>query len=237
MAQSLRTIGLLGGMTYHSTILYYSMVNAHVQHVRGGQNAASLVMHSFNFAEMAGLFKNNEWQKVTGKFVDAAKNMKAAGARGIVIGCNIGHKVAREVEHGVGLPVLHIVTPTADALRRRGIKRIAFLATGTAMREDFIHGQLSAQAGVEVLLPSDSDINAIDSIIFKELSVGKVTHDTKELFSRVIGELLSKGAEGVVLACTDLQFVVSPEDVSAPVFDTLELHAKWLAEWSMREEE
>lgn len=220
-------------MTYHSTILYYSQINAHIQRVRGGTQAASLVLHSFNFADISALFAAGRWDTVAHRFIDAARHMKAAGVTGIAIGCNIGHKVAKEVEDGVGLPVLHIASFTAQALKEQRLQKVALLATRTAMEAGFIKDPLANAAGVEVLVPEKSDRDAMDEAIFKELGAGIVTENTKALMFRVLDELIQKGAEAVVLACTDLQFVLKPEDISVPVFDTLELHTKGLAEWAM----
>ena len=229
----MRTLGLLGGMTYHSTILYYSQINAHIQRVRGGTHAANLILHSFNFAEISALFAAGHWDTVSRKFIDAAGHMKAAGATGIVIGCNIGHKVAPEVENGVGLPVLHIADFTAQAVKEKGLRKVALLATRTAMEAGFIKDRLAEVAGVEILVPEKKDRDAMDEAIFKELGAGVVTEDTKVMMSRVVDELVQKGAEGVILACTDLQFVLKPEHISVPVFDTLELHTRGIAEWAL----
>jgi aspartate racemase len=231
----MRTIGILGGMTYHSTILYYSQINAHVQRTKGGVNAASLILHSFNFANISALFAGNQWDAVASNFIDTAKHMKAAGAGAIAIGCNIGHKVAEKVEDGVGLPVLHIAEFTAQSVREKNLKKVGLLATKAAMDGDFISGPLSERAGVEVLVPAVEDRASIDAAIFQELALGSVSAETKSLMERVVHELVDQGAEGVVLACTDLQFVLKPENVSVPLFDTLELHAKGLAEWAIRD--
>jgi aspartate racemase len=232
----MKTIGLLGGMSYHSTILYYSQINAHVQRVRGNPHAASLVLHSFNFAETSALFAAGHWDVVSSRFIEAARHLKAGGAQGIAIGCNIGHRVAAEVEAGVGLPLLHIAEFTARAVRERGLRKVGLLATRAAIEGDFIRKPLSESGGVQVLVPGAADTKAIDEIIFTELSAGVVTDATKEMFARVVRGLVDDGAEAIVLACTDLQFVLKPETVSVPVFDTLELHAKGIADWALEED-
>ncbi|ROT41295.1 aspartate racemase [Sodiomyces alkalinus F11] len=210
----MKTIGLLGGMSYHSTTIYYTQINAHVQRLRGGVNAASLILHSFNYADTSRLFAANDWDGIAAKFMAAAAHLEAAGADGIAIGCNIGHKVAPRLEAAVGLPV-------------------ALLATKAVMDGDFITSRLAERAGVEVLLPRQEDRVAIDAAVFGELAVGKVTPEITGLITRVVDELVAQGAEAVVLACTDLQFVLTPENVKVPLLDTLEIHAKGLAEWSV----
>lgn len=231
----MKTIGFLGGMTYHSTTLYYSLINGHIQRTLGGSASASLIMHSFNHAETAALFSVNNWGAVADKFIDATKHLKAAGAQGVAIGCNIGHKVAEQVEAGAGLPVLHIADFAAKAVKERGLKKVALLATRTAMEDDFIKGRLSEKAGVEVLIPGQEERIAINKAVFDELGAGIVTQETKTLMAGVVERLVQQGAEGVVLACTDLQFVLKQEDVAVPVLDTMEIHAKGLADWSLAE--
>lgn len=231
----MKTIGLLGGMTYHSTALYYTLINGHVQRTLGGSASASLIMHSFNHAETAALFSAGNWDAVAQKFIAATKGLKAAGAQGIAIGCNIGHKVAEQVEAGAALPVLHIADFTAAAIKKQGLSKVALLATRAAMEDDFIKGRLSDKAGVQVLIPKEDDRIAINDAVFEELGAGIVTEKTKRLMSEVVDKLVQQGAQGVVLACTDLQFVLKQEDVSVPVLDTMELHAEGLAKWAMED--
>lgn len=231
----MKTIGFLGGMTYHSTALYYSLINGHIQRTLGGSASASLIMHSFNHAETAALFSAGQWDAVAQKFIQATKNLKAAGAQGIAIGCNLGHKVAGQVEAGAGLPLLHIADFTATAIKERGLSKVALLATRTAMEDEFIKGRLKEMADVEVMIPEEDERIAINNAVFEELGAGLVTEKTKRLMSEVVAKLVKQGAQGVVLACTDLQFVLRPEDVSVPVLDTMELHAKGLANWSLED--
>lgn len=229
----MKTIGFLGGMTYHSTTLYYTLINGHVQRALGGSASASIIMHSFNHAETSALFAAGRWDAVADKFSTAASHLKAAGAEGIAIGCNIGHKVAEQVEERAGLPVLHIADFAAKEIQQRGMGEIALLATRTAMEDGFIKERLRKEAGVEVLIPSEEERIAIDKAIFDELGAGLVTDKTKILMAGVVKRLVEQGAQGAVLACTDLQFVLKQEDMTVPLLDTMELHAKGLAEWSM----
>ena len=234
----MKTIGLLGGMTYYSTVLYYTQINARIHGARGGSNAASIILHSFDFGEMGALLAAGSWDAVATKFIGAAQHMKAAGAQGIAIGCNMGHAVAKELGAGVGLPVLHIADFTAQAVRERGWKKVALVATKSTMEGDFISGPLRAQARVEVLVPNQADRDAIDHILFNELALGGVVkRETKEKIKRIVNDLIDQGAEGIVLACTDLQFAINPEEVSVPVLDTLELHTTGLADWALDEGE
>lgn len=229
----MKTIGFLGGMTYHSTALYYTLINKHISTALGGPASASIIMHSVNHAETSALFTAGKWDAVAHKFITAAKHMKASGAQGVAIGCNIGHKVADEVEAAAGLPVLHIADFTAAAITEMGLSRVALLATRTVMEEGFVRVRLSAKAGVEVLVPGEAERVAIDAAVFGELGAGVVTEKTKVLVAGIAARLVRQGAQAVVLACTDLQFVLKPEDLSVPVLDTMEYHAKGLADWSL----
>lgn len=229
----MKTLGFLGGMTYHSSTLYYSQINGHVQKRLGGASSAQLIMHSLNHAEMSALFASGQWNVVADKFVAAARNMQAGGAQALAFGCNIAHKVAEEVEARSELRLLHIADFAAAAIRERGLSKVALLATRTAMEDDFIRGRLVDKAGVEVLTPDEEDRIAINEAVFTELSAGIFTQERRAMMAGVVNKLVEKGAQGVVLACTELLFVVKQEDVSVPIFETMELHAKGLADWML----
>lgn len=227
----MKTIGFLGGMSYHSTALYYTSINGHVQRELGGAASAPMIMHSFNHAETSALFSTGRWDEAADKLIAATKNLKSAGAQGLAIGCNIGHKVAGRVEAEGGLPLLHIADAAADEIKKRGLSKIGLLATKTVMEDDFIKGRLSEKAGVEVLIPEEDERKAIDKAVFEELSAGIFREETKAEAAAVVDRLIKNGAQVVLLACTELQFVVKAEDVSVPLLDTMELHAKAVADW------
>lgn len=231
----MKTIGFLGGMSYHSTALYYTSINGHVQRKLGGAASASMIMHSFNHAETSQLFAAGRWDAAGDKFIAASKNLKAAGAQGLAIGCNIGHKVAARVEAEVGLPFLHIADAAADEIKKRGFSKVGLLATRTAMEEDFLKGRLSEKAGVEVLIPEEEDRVTVDKSIFEELGAGIFRDETRAKLAAVVDRMVKNGAEVVLLACTELSFVVKAEDVAVPLLDTMELHAKAIADWVLAE--
>lgn len=231
----MKTLGMFGGMTYHSTALYYTQINGHVNRALGGSASAQLILHSLNHAEMGALFGSGQWGAVADKLVAAAHNMKDGGAQALAIGCNIAHKVADEVGARAGLPLLHIADFAATAVKEKGLARVALLATRTAMEDDFIKGRLVEKAGVEVLIPEEEDRIAINNVVFTELSAGIFSTETRAMMAGIVGKLVEKGAQGVVLACTELLFVVKAEDLSVPVFETMELHSKGLADWMLAE--
>lgn len=231
----MKTIGLLGGMSYHSTALYYTSINGHVQRTLGGAASAPMIMQSFNHAETSALFTAGHWDAAADKFIAASKNLKSAGAQGLAIGCNIGHKVAARVEAEGGLPLLHIADAAADEIKKRGLSKIGLLATKTVMEDDFLKGRLSEKAGVEVLIPGEEERVAMNEAIFKELGAGIFRDDTRARTAATIDGLIKNGAQVVLLACTELQFIVKAEDVAVPLLDTMELHAKGIADWVLAE--
>ena len=229
----MKTLGLLGGMTYHATLLYYAQINATVQARLGGSHSAKIALHSFDHQEMQDLFKSGQWTKVSEILVKAALGLKNSGADAIMICCNIAHKVADQVEAATGLPFLHIIDFTGEAIVNKGLKKVALLGTKPVMEEDFIIGRLSKRYDLDVLVPSQQDQVAINDVIFGDLGKKLVTDHTKKLFFDVVADMVRKGAEGIILACTELQFVLKPDEVSVPLFDTVELHAKGAAEWAL----
>lgn len=229
----MKTLGFLGGMTYHSSTLYYSQINKHVNQRLGGSSSAPLIMHSLDHGEVSVLFNSGQWAAVADKFAAAASHMRDGGAQALAIGCNIGHKVAEEVQARSGLELLHIADFAAAAVREGGLAKVALLATRAAMEDDFIKGRLGVAA--EVMIPDEEDRVAINNAIFTELGRGIFTEDTRALMAGIVRKLADKGAQGVVLACTELLFVVKQEDVSVPIFETMELHSKGLADWILAE--
>lgn len=225
---------MLGGMTYHATSLYYNQINAHLQSSLGGAHSANLLLHSFDHTEMSHLFLSNQWDTVTTKFASAAKDMKAAGAEAVILCVNTGHKVADELEKQSGLEVLHIIDFTGDAIKAKGLRKVALLGTRPVMEEDFIISRVSQKYDVEVTVPEKGRRDAIHDVIFGDLGQKIVTEETKNLFLDVVDEMKKEGAEGIVLACTELQFVITEKDTDVPLFDTVELHARGAAEWMLR---
>lgn len=235
---TIRTIGFLGGMTYHSTIPYYSKINQHVQRLLGSPNWASIIMHSFSWQEANRLFSINDWDGAAHKFIEAAKSMEQSGAKALVIGCNIGHKLADQVEEEVNLPVLHIADATAKVVKSKGLKKIGLLGTRPVMEEGFIKDRLQEKAGLdEILVPTEEEWERLNKIVFTELGAGIVSDETRQWMVSLVKRFTDNGAQAVVLACTDFQFILREEDVGPGVLiDTLEVHAEYIAEWSIGKE-
>lgn len=234
----IRTIGFLGGMSYHSTIPYYQKINHHIQRQLGAPHTASLLLRSFNYAEISGLFSREDWGGVSSTFIAAGTDMKSSGAEGLVIGCNIGHKVAAEVEAGVRLPVLHIADATGAALQRRKLTKVGLLGTKPVMKEGYIKDRLQSAARLsDILVPSPGDWDRLNDVVFTELAAGPASQKTAQWMHELVHKLQSNGAEAIVLACTDFQSVIKQEDFTLPIIDSLEQHAEYVAEWSMQNNE
>lgn len=195
----IRPISFLGGMTYHSTVPYYSQINSPVQRRLGSPHTATLLMHSFNFAEIGRCFSQGLWSEAAAMFIAAGRNLKASGVESLVIGCNVGHKVFKELEDGTGLPVLHIADATAKELVSRGIKRVGLLGTKPVMQDDYIKGPLQHRAGLDdVIVPQPADWDRLNDIVFNELAAGRASDESATWMKRLVKKLQDKGAEAIV---------------------------------------
>lgn len=228
----MKTIGLLGGMSWESTVTYYQIINETVKKELGGLHSAKILMYSVDFEEIERYQSSGEWDKSAAVLSDAAQRLEQAGADFIVICTNTMHKVAPEIKSSIKIPLLHIAEVTAQRLKEYGIKKVGLLGTKYTMKQDFYKERLE-EAGIEVLIPDASAIDTINKIIFSELCVGRIRESSKRVFLRAIGWLKSRGAQGVILGCTEIGLLIHPEDVNMPVFDTALIHAKEAAEMAM----
>ncbi|KAH7174848.1 Asp/Glu racemase [Fusarium flagelliforme] len=232
----MRVLGLLGGTTYRATLIYYDLINEHVQKTLGGSHSSKLVLHSFDYSDLVAIFQAGDYAEVSNQLCTAAKNLKSIGAEAIVLCVNTNHRWAEDIEAATGLPLLHIIDFTGEAIVKAGLKKIALLGTKFAMEQDFLKGRLEKKYGVEVLIPESEETRVrMNDIIFKELSVDNVTVESKQFYMDAVKELFERGAEGVILGCTELQMILKPGDVEGPLFDTVELHAKGVARWQLED--
>ncbi len=221
----MKTIGLIGGMSWESTIPYYRIINETIKEKLGGLHSARCILYSVEFAEIEKLQAEGKWEE-SGKILgDAAAKLEAAGAEFIVICTNTMHKVAPQVQSMINIPLLHIAEVTADVLTEKSISKVALLGTKYTMLQNFYKDKLT-QRGIEVLIPNEADIDIINHVIFTELCLGKIKDSSKLAFLRIIQELSEKGAQGVILGCTEIGMLVSQSDTSVPLFDTTLIHAK-----------
>jgi aspartate racemase len=230
-----KTIGLIGGMSWESSIEYYRIVNQVVRERLGGLHSAKSVMASVDFADVEDLMQRGAWDAVEAILVDAAKRLEIAGADFILICTNTMHKLAPQVQKRVYIPLLHIADATAEEVRARGLKKVALLGTRFTMLEDFYRGRLSRNYGLEVIVPGQSEIDIVDHIIFEELCRGEIRPSSKETYLKIIAALATAGARGVILGCTEIGLLVKPDDVRLPLFDTTRIHAEAAVNFALAE--
>ena len=229
----MKVIGLIGGMSWESTALYYRIINETVKAQVGGLHSARLVLYSVDFAEVERLQHTGGWAASGALMADAARALQSAGAECIVICTNTMHKVADFVLASVSIPLLHIADPTAAAIKHAGHVSVGLIGTRFTMEEDFYRARLSTQHGLTVLTPNEPDRNIVHRIIYEELCLGKVTTESREEYRRVMAELVGQGAQAIILGCTEISLLVDQRDSSVPLFDTTYLHARGAAEWSL----
>jgi len=221
-----KTIGLLGGMSWESTVLYYQIVNRVVAEKLGGLHSAKVLLASVDFAEIEKLQHAGRWDEAGEILVREARRLEQAGANFLVICTNTMHKVAPQVEAAISIPLLHIADPTGAAAARAGAKVVGLLGTRFTMEQSFYRGRLEREHGLEVLVPPASDIAVVHNIIYDELCRGRVMDASRAQFRRVIGGLAARGAQGIILGCTEITMLVGAADSPIPLFDTTELHAR-----------
>ena len=222
----MKTIGLIGGMSWESTAIYYSVINQAIQQQLGGLHSARILLWSFDFADIAALQAAGDWDEATRRMVEAGTRLRAAGADALVICTNTMHKMAAEVERGSGLPVLHIVDATADAIRHHGLTTVGLLATRFTMEQAFYRGRLEERHGITTRIPNNADREVVHRVIYEELCKGLIQPASRAHYLRIIRDLVTAGAEGIVLGCTEIGLLITQADVEVPLFDTTPLHAQ-----------
>jgi len=221
----LKTLGLLGGMSWESTVPYYRLINQGVRRRLGSLHSAKVLLYSFDFEEIEKLQHAGRWEESGRALADAAVRLERAGAELLLICTNTMHKVFGQVEEAVTVPLLHIADPTAEAVRAAGLQTVALLGTRFTMEGDFYRGRLADLHGLEVLTPEEGEREEVHRVIYEELCLGEVRDDSRRRFVEIIAGLVERGAEGVVLGCTEIGLLIGAGDVEVPRFDTTELHA------------
>lgn len=228
----MRTLGLLGGMSWESTIPYYRLINERVRERLGGLHSAKLLLHSVDFAEMEALQRRGAWDEAAARLADAARGLSAAGAEAIVICTNTMHIAAPQIEAGSGLPVLHIADATARRIRAAGHTRVGLLGTRFTMEQAFYRERLEC-AGLTVRVP-DADARAeVHRVIYEELCRGRIVDASRERYRAIIAALAAEGCEGIILGCTEIGLLVGDDDAVVPLFDTTRIHAEDSADWAL----
>ena len=220
----MKTIGLIGGMSWESTAIYYRVINQEVQKRLGGVHSARLVMFSVDFAELEELQRADRWDEATKLMVDAGRTLARAGAELLLICTNTMHRMADEVEQGAGIPLLHICDPAARKAKAEGLSRVALLGTAYTMEQSFYKDRLRAH-GLDVIVPDEVDRAVAHRVIYEELVCGKIEQASRKACREIIARLVARSAQGIILGCTELPLLIKPEDSAVPLFDTTTLHA------------
>lgn len=231
----MKTIGLLGGMSWESTVNYYRAINEGVKNSLGGLHSASIVLYSVDFDPIEKLQHRGDWEGTARILTEAALNIQSAGAEFLVICTNTMHKVAPEIENSIDIPLLHIADATADVLLRNGIKKVGLLGINFTMEQDFYKGRLIKKYGLSVLVPEKQDRDVVHRIIYQELCLGRMKHDSKTEYLRIIDSLAEQGAEAVILGCTEIGMLVTQADTRVKLFDTTVIHAEKAVEYAIQQ--
>lgn len=229
----MKTIGLIGGLSWESSIEYYRIINETVREKLGGLHSAQCLMYSFDFAEIEELQHRSEWELATQRMIEAAQHLERGGADFIIICSNTMHKMAGAVEKAVNIPLLHISDPTAEAIQAANFSTVALLATRYTMEHDFYKGRLVEKYGLNVLIPDTAQRDDIHRIIYEELVVGIIKPESRARYQEIIADLAAKGAQAVILGCTEIELLIKPKDSILPTFDTTLLHARAAVDFAL----
>jgi len=222
----MKTIGLIGGMSWESSVEYYKIINEAALAKLGGVHSAKSVMVSVDFAEIDAILKEGRWEDGANMMINAAKQLEAAGADFVLICTNTLHKVADQVEQAISIPLLHIADAAGEAVKAQNMQKVALLGTRFTMQDNFIKGRLADKFGLQVITPDAADQEIIHRVIFEELVIGKILPASKDAYLEIIKKLQAENAEAVILGCTELGLLVKQEDCSLPLFDTTVVHAQ-----------
>lgn len=230
----MKTVGLIGGMSWESSLEYYRILNETVKEKLGGLNSVKCLMYSVNFHEIEMLQHDNKWSELTDIMIYAAKKLKIGGADFVVICTNTMHKMAEDIEKNVGIEVLHIAKATGEKIVKNGMNRVGLLGTKFTMEGDFYKKVLNEKYNIDVIIPDKEEMEVIHKIIYEELCKGKINEDSKNKYIKIIENLAIKGAQGVILGCTEIPLLIKQEDVNIPLFDTTTIHAISAVEFALK---
>jgi aspartate racemase len=231
----MKTIGMIGGMSWESSIEYYRIINEAVKEQLGNLHSAKSLMVSVDFAEIEVLQREGRWEEATQVMIDAARSVEAGGADFLIICTNTMHKMADKVQRSIGIPLLHIADATAEVVKTRGLRRVGLLGTRFTMEEDFYRGRLVEKHNLEVLIPEPVDREIVHRIIYNELVLGRIEPASKVEYLRIIDNLAEAGAEGIILGCTEIGLLVSQADSRLPLFDTTRIHALAAVQFALQD--
>jgi amino-acid racemase len=231
----MKTIGLIGGMSWESSIEYYRIINEAVRTRLGGVHSAQSLMYSVDFAEVEQLQHQNRWEEATQLMIDAARRLESGGADVIAICTNTMHKMADDVQRNIHVPLLHIADATGERVRSQGIRCVGLLGTRFTMEGEFYRGRLEQKFGLSVLIPPERERLEVHRVIYEELVVGIIKGESRKRYGEIMAGLVRAGAEGIILGCTEIGLLVKPGDTQVPLFDTTQIHAEAAVDYALQE--
>lgn len=230
----MKTIGLIGGMSWESSLEYYRIINEQVKAKLGGLHSAKSLMYSLDFDQIEKLQHQGKWDELTSILIKAAQDLEKGGADFVLICTNTMHKMAEDVQDNINIPLLHLVDTTADKIKQNRLKKVGLLGTNFTMEEDFYKGRLMNKYGLDVIIPNEKDRKIIHQVIYQELCLGDIKKSSKDRYIEIINKLIESGAEAVILGCTEIPLLIQQEDVKVPLYDTTTIHAEAAVEYSLK---
>jgi aspartate racemase len=231
----MKTIGLIGGMSWESSDLYYQILNRKVQETLGGVHSCQCLMYSVDFAEIANLQHQNNWSELSTKMVSAAQRLEKGGADLILLCTNTMHKVADNIQQNIKIHLLHIVDTTSEEINRKSLKKVGLIATMFSMEGDFLRNRYKSKFGIDTIIPNETDRNVIHEIIYNELVKGINNKSSKHKFLKIIYKLIEQGADGIISGCTEIELLIKPTDIKVELFETTRLHAEKAVELALKD--
>ena len=231
----MKTIGIIGGLSWESTLVYYKIMNEYAKEKLGGYHSAKIILYSFDFSEVHFLQVKKEWEKLADVLIVVAKRLQKSGADFLVIASNTTHMFFNDIKKSISIPVLHIADATAATIKDKGLKRVGLLGTKLTMEKDFYIKRLESKHGIKTIVPGKKDRDVINNIIFNELVLGRIKESSREKLIAIIESLVKRGAEGIILGCTEIPLLIKQNDVSVPIFNTTSIHAKAAVDYALRD--
>jgi aspartate racemase len=229
----MKTIGLIGGMSWESSMAYYRIINETTRARLGGLHSAKSIMYSVDFGEIEALQHQGNWDDLLIRMINVARNVEKGGADFVIICTNTMHKMAEDVQNHITIPLLHIADASADKIKSRGMKTVALLGTRFTMEENFYKGRLIRNYGLEVMIPPTDEMQIVHDVIYNELCVGEIRESSKKQYVDIMKRLMENGAEGIILGCTEIGLLVQDQDCRVPLFDTTRIHAEAAVEYAL----
>lgn len=229
----MKTIGLIGGMSWESSMAYYRIINETTRARLGGLHSAKSIMYSVDFSEIEALQHQGNWEELVMRMINVARNVEKGGADFVIICTNTMHKMAEDVQNHITIPLLHIADVTADKIKSRGMKTVALLGTRFTMEENFYKDRLIRNYGLEVMIPPTDEMQIVHDVIFNELCVGEIKKSSRKQYVDIMERLMENGAEGIILGCTEIGLLVQDQDCRVPLFDTTRIHAEAAVEYAL----